>query len=202
MIVIGLTGGIGMGKSAAASILERRGLPVIDTDELARELVEPGQPALEEIRVAFGDSIIEPGGHLRRDELAKIVFADASKREQLEAILHPRIRERWMREVDRLREQGREAAVVVIPLLFETGAQSSFTNIICTACSETTQRSRLEARGWSAQAISQRMQSQLPINEKMTRSHFVVWTEASLEVHEQQLERIRQTLSLKANRDG
>ncbi|MCI0362854.1 MAG: dephospho-CoA kinase, partial [Phycisphaerales bacterium] len=80
MIVIGLTGGVGMGKSTAADLLARCGLPVIDTDELAREIIEPGQPALGEIRVHFGDSFIDEAGRLRRSELAKAVFNDSEKR--------------------------------------------------------------------------------------------------------------------------
>src|SRR5262245_50564697 len=103
MIVIGLTGGVGMGKSASASILARRGLSVIDTDELARELVRPGEPALIEISNAFGPGMIDGAGELCRGEVAKIVFNDPEKRKQLESILHPRIRERWVAQIEQLR---------------------------------------------------------------------------------------------------
>jgi dephospho-CoA kinase len=196
MIVIGLTGGVGMGKSTAAAILARRGLPVIDTDELARELVQRGQPAVAEISKTFGEGVVDGAGELRRGELAKIVFGDAAKRKQLEAILHPRIRERWLAQLEKYQAQGRPAAVVVIPLLFETDAQQHFTRIICVACSAVTRRARLAARGWSNEAIDQRIASQWPVEKKIAASHFVVWTEGSLDLHEQQLHRILNTLRL------
>lgn len=196
MIVIGLTGGVGMGKSTAAAILARRGLAVIDTDELARELVQRGQPALAEISKAFGDEIIDGAGELRRDQLAKGVFADPAKRKQLEAILHPRIRERWLAQLEKHRVEGRAAAVVVIPLLFETDATKHFTHMVCVACSTATQRARLAARGWTEEAINQRIASQWPIEKKIAASNFVIWTEGSLDLHEQQLERILDTLQI------
>lgn len=196
MTVIGLTGGVGMGKSTAAEILARRGLPVIDTDALARELVEPGQPALAEIRVAFGDSVFDEQGHLRRGELAKLVFSEPAKRQQLEAILHPRIRERWLQQISTWRSEAKPAAVVVIPLLFETAAETHFNHIICVACSEATQRTRLATRGWTPEQTNQRIASQLPAEEKITRSNFLIWTEPSLQIHEQQLDRILATLAL------
>src|SRR6185369_9293530 len=100
MITIGLTGGIGMGKTTAASLLRERVIPVIDTDVLARQVVEPGQPAWDEIRQSFGEEILGPDGQLRRDDLARQVFSDEARRRQLEAIVHPRIRERWQAEVE------------------------------------------------------------------------------------------------------
>jgi dephospho-CoA kinase len=196
MTVIGLTGGVGMGKSTAATVLARRGLPVIDTDELARELVQRGQPALAEISKAFGAEMIDGAGELRRDELASVVFADPAKRKQLEAILHPRIRERWLAELQKHRAEARPAAVVVVPLLFETDATKHFTHIICVACSPATQRARLAARGWTAEAMEQRIASQWPIEKKIATSNFVVWTEGSLDLHEQQLDRILNSLAL------
>src|SRR5437763_797300 len=95
MKTIGLTGGVGMGKSACAQLLAARGAAVMDTDELARQVVQPGQPALAEVVEMFGRDIIAPDGQLKRDALAEIVFADAAARKKLEDILHPRIRERW-----------------------------------------------------------------------------------------------------------
>ena len=145
MIRIGLTGGIGMGKSTAAALLAAQGFPVVDTDDLARDIVEPGQPALADIRACFGPGVIAEDGSLRRDEVAKIVFADQEKRRQLEAILHPRIRECWQSSLKRWREAGAAAGVVVIPLLFETGAEKEFDRVLCTACTAGTQMKRLQA---------------------------------------------------------
>jgi dephospho-CoA kinase len=196
--VIGLTGGIGMGKSTAADLLERRGLPVVDTDQLAREVVEPGQPAWQEIQKRFGAEVFDESGKLRRDELARRVFAEPALRHELEAIVHPRIRERWLAQVEQWRAQGRPHVVVVIPLLFEIKAEGQFDTIICVACTAVSQHQRLRARGWSAEQIEQRLGAQWPINKKMELSHFVVWTEASVNEHAEQLDRILKTLDAKA----
>ncbi|MCX6895640.1 MAG: dephospho-CoA kinase [Verrucomicrobia bacterium] len=190
MKVYGLTGGIGMGKSTAAGFLHERGIPVVDTDELARQLVQPGQPALAEITAAFGAEILSAAGELRREELARLVFADAAARKRLEAILHPRIRDRWLAQIVEWRTAGSAAAVVVIPLLFETGAESNFDKIICVACSAATQRERLLARGWTAEQISQRIAAQWPVEKKMALAHHVVWTEGDSTVLAAQLARI------------
>src|SRR5205807_8016228 len=95
MRLLGLTGGIGMGKSASDKLLRERGVPVVDTDLLAREVVAPGQPALAAVQRSFGEQILGSDARRRRDELARQVFADASARQRLEAILHPRIRALW-----------------------------------------------------------------------------------------------------------
>lgn len=190
MKVIGLTGGVGMGKSTTDKFLRSRSVPVVDTDLLAREIVEPGQPALSEVRQAFGDGVIGPDGRLKRGELARRVFADAAARQQLESILHPRIRALWQQQIERWRAENKPVAVVVIPLLFETNAQESFDAIICVACTAATQTERLLARGWTPEQARQRVASQWPAGEKMAKADFVIWTEGSLETHEQQLERI------------
>src|ERR1041385_7474495 len=113
-----------MGKSTAAQLLSQRGVSVVDTDVLARRVVEPGQPALAEVQRIFGPDIVAPDGRLRRDELARIVFADPVARQKLEDILHPRTRPLGRDQVVPCRTQGRPLAVVVIPLLFETTPQA------------------------------------------------------------------------------
>jgi dephospho-CoA kinase len=190
MKVCGLTGGVGMGKSTAAGFFRARRVPVVDTDDLARQLVQPGQPALAEIRGQFGNDIITPDGQLCREELAQIVFADAAARQKLEAILHPRIRECWSARIETWRCENHPLAVVVIPLLFETRAESSFNKIICVACSAATQRERLLARGWVPRQIEQRLAAQWPVEQKIARADFVVWTDGTLDVHTQQLEQV------------
>jgi dephospho-CoA kinase len=190
MNVIGLTGGIGMGKSTSAELLSQRGLPVVDTDQLARQVVEPGQPALEEIKEYFGADMLDARGHLRRDQLARRVFAQETHRLRLEAIVHPRIRALWLARVEAWRAEKAESVVVVIPLLFETNAESYFDTMICVACSARTQQKRLLERGWTAEQIEQRVRAQWPIEKKMLASHFVVWTEDGLDTHAEQLDRI------------
>ena len=190
MTVIGLTGGIGMGKSTSASLLEQRLIPVVDTDELARQVVEPGQPALTEIAAAFGSSMISREGSLRREELARVVFADTGKRQQLEAILHPRIRKLWLAQIERWKSERRPRGVVVIPLLFETSSAANFDSIVCVACSDASQRQRLHARGWTNEQMEQRIAAQWPTQKKMDYSNYVVWTESGMDTHAAQLERI------------
>jgi dephospho-CoA kinase len=190
MKVFGLTGGVGMGKSAAAGILRAHGAQVVDTDELARQLVEPGRPALAEIKKEFGDGIISSDGGLKRGELARIVFADAATRKKLEEILHPKIRERWLAQIEVWRKENCKLAVVVIPLLFETQAESQFDKIICVACSTASQRKRLSERGWTPEQIRQRIAAQMHVDQKIARSDFVVWTDGALDLHEEQLGRI------------
>jgi dephospho-CoA kinase len=194
MKTCGLTGGVGMGKSTTAQFLRERGAQIIDTDRLARELVQPSQPALAKIQNVFGKEIISADGQLRRDELAKIVFADSTAREKLEAILHPRIRERWLAQVETWRRENCALAVVVIPLLFETRAESHFDKILCVACSANSQRERLLARGWTPEQIQQRIAAQMPVEQKIARSNFVIWTEGNMKNHLAQLDRILEKL--------
>jgi len=179
-----------MGKSTAAQLFRERGAQVVDADELARRLVEPGQPALAEIQAVFGQNVVAPDGRLRREALAQIVFADPIARKQLEAILHPRIREGWLAQLETWRKAGAELAVVVIPLLFETKAESHFNKTVCVACSAANQHQRLLERGWTLEQIQQRIAAQWPVEHKIAVADFVVWTDGSLEVHARQIERI------------
>ena len=194
MKVWGLTGGVGMGKSTAARTLRACGVPVVDTDDLARQFVQPGEPALAEIKTFFGKDMVASDGQLRRDELARIVFFDDVARHKLEAILHPRIRQGWLAQIEAWRKDNHPVAVVVIPLLFETQAESHFEKTICVACSPTAQLERLAARGWDADQTRQRIAAQLPVEQKIARSHYVIWAEGLLEVQHQQIEKILQKL--------
>lgn len=190
MKTFGLTGGIGMGKSTAAQILRDRGVAIVDTDDLARQVVAPGEPALAEISQTFGADLIDAAGQLKRGALANIIFADETARTRLEVILHPRITALWKARLQSWREDGRAAAVVVIPLLFETKVETEFDAVICVACSDATQHERLGARGLSAEQVQQRIAAQLPVAEKMQRANYVVWSEGTVEMLAQQLARI------------
>ena len=183
MTRLGLTGGIGMGKSTAAELLAKRGAKVSDSDQLARELVEPGQPALAEIAGAFGDDVLQEDGSLDRAKMAALVFNDSTAREKLEGILHPRIREAWQARLDGWAAAGEQLAVAVIPLLFETRAEANFDRTVCVACSPEAQRERLRERGWSDDQISSRLEAQMAVDEKMKRSDPVVWTDGTIEAH-------------------
>jgi dephospho-CoA kinase len=189
-----------MGKSTAADILAQLGVPSIDTDVIAREVVAPGQPALEAVRASFGDDVINPDGSLNRSEMARRVFHDPHVRKRLEAILHPRIREVWLARANNWRRENRPAGIVVIPLLFETDASGEFDATVCVACSAATQKARLLTRGWTEEHVTQRIQSQLAIAVKMERSTYVTWSEGTLDVLRAQLAQVLRNLGLEAPR--
>ena len=141
--IVGLTGGIASGKSFVADGFAALGASVVDTDVVAREVVEPGQPALDEIRQRFGDGVIAEDGTLNRRRLRDIVFRDDEERRALEAILHPRIRAATMEQA--ARSDG-PYVIIVVPLLFESPMRSEMDRILVVDCSEETQLERLMAR--------------------------------------------------------
>ncbi|MET0067665.1 MAG: dephospho-CoA kinase [Candidatus Thiodiazotropha sp.] len=143
MLVIALTGGIGSGKSAVSQHLETLGVPVIDADVLAHQLVKPGQPALLEIQSVFGEQMIGEAGQLNRSALREVVFSDPRQRKRLEAILHPRIRETMQAWIAR---QQAPYVVLVIPLLFETGQTTLADRILVVDCEEPLQIERVMKR--------------------------------------------------------
>ena len=177
--VLGLTGGVGMGKSTAARLLKKAGLPVVDSDDLAREAVQPGTEGLAEIADEFGEGFLKPNGSLDRDKMASTVFQDKAVRKRLEAIIHPRVRAVWENRIEQWREQKRPVGVVVIPLLFEVGVQDSFDAVLCVASTASTQRSRLRGRNWSDAQIAARIAAQMDIAQKMDLADHVLWNEGT-----------------------
>lgn len=143
VLVVGLTGGIGSGKTAVSDRFAQRGVPVIDTDQLARELVAPGQPALAEIVAEFGTACLDADGHLHRAHLRERVFADPAARRRLETILHPRIRA-LVRE--RVATLTTSYCLVVIPLLVETGMTDLVDRVLVVDAPEAEQIRRVMAR--------------------------------------------------------
>lgn len=186
MIRLGLTGGVGMGKSTASQFLNDLGFKVADTDDIARKLVEPDKPALKDIVKAFGKEVLQDNGELNRKKAAEIVFSDDSKRLKLEEILHPLIRENWELRLNDWSLENEKLGVVVIPLLYETECERYFDKVVCMACSKDIQRQRLRHRGWSDLEIDQRIKAQLLIEEKMSRADYVVWTNGTVDTHAKQ----------------
>ena len=146
MIRIGLTGGAGAGKSTCARLLAAQGCHVLDTDDLARSFTEPGHPCLKQITEAFGAGLLDAEGRLRRGALAQLVFADPDKLRTLESILHPPIRAAWQEALQDWDKAGASAGCVIIPLLYETAAETAFAVVIAVGCSSGTQRGRLLGR--------------------------------------------------------
>ena len=185
--VLGLTGGVGMGKSTAARLLKKAGLPVVDSDDLAREVVQPGTDALAEIAAEFGEGFLNTDGSMNRVKMASTVFQDDAARKRLEAIIHPRVRVGWEKQIEQWREQKRPVGVVVIPLLFEVDLQDSFDAVLCVACTANTQRARLRERNWSDDQIADRIAAQMDIAQKMNLADHVLWNEGTLEQLGEQL---------------
>ena len=143
MYVVGLTGGIASGKTAVSDRFAELGVPIIDTDVIARELVEPGQPVLQEVAVAFGQKILTEEGRLRRRKLREIIFSDPAKQDLLEGILHPAIRAEARRQVE---EVESDYCMVVIPLLAESGHFDWLDRVLVVDVPESVQIKRLVAR--------------------------------------------------------
>ena len=188
--VIGITGGVGMGKSTAAKLLREQGVPVLDSDDIAREVVAVGEPALMEISEIFGADFLNAKGQLDRAKMAAHIFGNDAEREKLETIIHPRVRERWLAQMETWRADDVPLGVVVIPLLFEVGAEAEFDFIICVACTGNTQRERLRVRGWDDAQIAARIAAQMDVAQKIERADQVMWTEGDVGLLREQLQRI------------
>jgi dephospho-CoA kinase len=171
---IALTGGIGSGKSTVARMLAERGAVIVDADAIAREIVEPGQPALVEIRAAFGDGIITADGRLDRARLAAIVFSDSEALARLNAITHPRIAER---SAELLAAAPAESVVVYdMPLLVEQGddALRGWDAIVVVDCPDDLRLARLIARGLAPEDAERRLRAQASREERLAAADVVV----------------------------
>jgi dephospho-CoA kinase len=181
MLRVGLTGGIATGKSFCLKRFARLGVPVIDADRIAREVVAPGSAALESIRARFGSSIIAADGNLNRGALAGIVFTDRAARADLESIIHPEVYRRindWFAN----QRPGTRFAIADIPLLFETGHEHDFDSVIVCACEPFEQLRRLMERdGLSEGDARARLAAQWPIAEKIARADHVIRTDGTYE---------------------
>jgi dephospho-CoA kinase len=185
---IGLTGGIASGKSMVAAMFAALGVPVIDTDVIAREVVQRGEPALQEIERQFGPEVITAEGQLDRRRLREIVFADERKREALEAILHPRIRDAAVRQSG---EAGGEYQVIVVPLLVESPMRHWMDRVLVVDCSEETQLQRLLGRDAESQEQARRMiAAQASREERLAIADDVIGNDGTKAEAEEQVEKL------------
>ena len=195
MLLVGLTGGIGSGKSTVARMLEKRGAVVFDADLLAREAVEPGTPGHAAVIERFGADVLAPGGELDREALASIVFADPSARRDLEGIVHPEVRRLFAEGA----EAYRDTDVVVVfsaPLLVETGMHTAFEILVVVSATVATQIERLmRQRGMSESSIRARIEAQAPLEDKAAVADFLVDNEGTLDELESQVDRLWNDLS-------
>lgn len=177
---IGITGGLATGKSMVASLFRELGAIVFSADEIAREVLAPGTPALQEIVVRFGPEMLRPDGTLDRARLGALIFANPEARRALEAITHPRILALMKERIQSaLNKHGRDALIAAeVPLLYEVGMEDWFDAILVVAASEQTQIDRLRVRdGLSEAEARQRIACQMPLTEKIARADYVVWNE-------------------------
>jgi dephospho-CoA kinase len=194
---VGLTGGLGTGKSTVSQMLVKRGIPVIDADRIAREVVEPGGPALPGIIQAFGPGILQPDGSLDRVSVARLVFGNPAKLAQLETLIHPFVQREMQAQKKQLKDAGHLWAVYDVPLLFEKNLRSQFDYVIVVSVTDAeTQMSRLRARnGWNDEEIQKRLSSQLRIAEKAAQADFVIYNDADLSALEKKVDTMVQMLN-------
>jgi dephospho-CoA kinase len=168
MLRLGLTGGIASGKSAVAAMLREKGFSVLDADSLAHKLIEPGQPAYNEVLQEFGQEVLAPGGRIDRAKLSAIVFQDRAKLDRLNAIVHPRVGEFVFRQFEEWQRAGtRDAAFVEAALLIESGIHKKLDGLVVAWCEPEQQLQRLLDRGLSESEARRRIAAQLPVEEKL-----------------------------------
>ena len=198
MLLVGLTGGIGSGKSTIARMLEERGAVVFDADVLAREAVAPGTPGHEAVVERFGANVLSPGGELDRDALAAVVFADPAARRDLEAIVHPEVRRLFAEGCDAYRDSD-SVIVFSAPLLVETGMHSAFDVLIVVSAPVETQIERLlRDRGMSEEQARARIDAQAPLEEKAAVADVLVDNDGPLEELDGQVDRVWSDLRARA----
>ncbi|THH31126.1 hypothetical protein EUX98_g3070 [Antrodiella citrinella] len=175
MLVVGLTGGIATGKSTVSTLLKAHNVPIIDADLIARQVVQPGTPALERIVQAFGADILLPDGYLNRAKLGTIVFNNDAKRRVLNGIVHPAVRKAMFWAVAKYWFQGERLCVLDVPLLIEGGLWKLMGKIIVVYCSSEIQLQRLMKRDNSSRSdASARLNSQIPIADKLEYADIVL----------------------------
>jgi dephospho-CoA kinase len=190
VLLVGLTGGIGSGKSTVARMLENRGAVVFDADVLARRAVEPGTPGHDAVVARFGADVLAPGGALDREALASIVFSDPSARRDLETIVHPEVRRLLAEGCEAYRDTDR-VVVFSAPLLVETGMHTAFEVLVVVATPVQTQVERLlRDRAMSEEQARARIAAQAPIEEKALAADVVLDNDGTLGELEEQVDRL------------
>ncbi len=173
--VIGLTGGIATGKSSVGRFFQKKGALLIDADQLSREAVQPGSPALEKVSAAFGSSVLAPDGTLDRKHLRKLVFSDSAKRRQLEAILHPDIKRRAEEQIAHAAAEGHRIVVYMAPLLLEAGAADRVDEVWVVTVRPEIQIERLISRDAISRDEALRIvASQMPLADKERLGRIVI----------------------------
>jgi len=195
-LLVGLTGGIGTGKSTVSRMLRDLGCLIIDADLLAREVVEPGEPAYDKIVAEFGKQILEADGLIDRKKLGALVFTDPAKRKRLEGFTHPEIRRRQAGILAELMTEGFEGiAIFDAALLIETGGARNMDRLVVVSAVEAVQVRRLMLRDDISEAAArERVRSQMPLSLKVKQAHYVVDNSGSREETERRVREVHQAL--------
>ena len=188
MLRMGLTGGIASGKSVVAALLREMGFPALEADVVAHLLIEPGQPAHDEVLRAFGNGLVGVDGRIDRGKLAEIVFADPMKLVRLNKIIHPRVEQAVYRQFEDWRRQGVcDAGFVVAALLVEAGYAKNLDGMVVVFCQPQQQLERLLARGMSEADAKRRIAAQMPVEEKLRHATEKIDCSGAMEVTREQV---------------
>jgi dephospho-CoA kinase len=202
VLLVGLTGGIGSGKSTVAAMLERRGAVVLDADDLARMAVEPGTPGHARVVEEFGSGILAPGGEIDRERLADVVFADPEARRRLESIVHPDVARLFAETLDAYRDTD-SIVVYVVPLLVERSLQAAFDVIVVISASPEVRLARLmTGRRMDEKDARDRMAAQLSDEERERAGNVVIRNEGTLDDLENVVDELWNDLRSRDRRRG
>ena len=189
MLRYGLTGGIASGKSTVAAILRELGFPVLEADRMAHQVIEPSQPAYDEVRSFFGDAILGPDRRIDRSRLAAIVFDDREKLNQLNAIIHPRVEQEMVRQFAELESRGQHAAAFIeAALIFEAELHKRLDGVVVVWCLPEQQITRLIERGVSEAEARRRIAAQMPVADKLALATEKIDCSGTLEETRRQVE--------------
>ncbi|OQV24759.1 putative Dephospho-CoA kinase domain-containing protein [Hypsibius exemplaris] len=198
MFLVGLTGSVGTGKSTVSQVLLSLGVPIIDADAIARDVVVPNTSAWKKLRASpdFGPVYFHEDGELNRDAVAQKVFNDPEARRQLEAIVHPEIRMEMIRRIIRLALHGHSFVILDVPLLYEKSPLLPFCHkVVVVTCSRAKQIERLKRRTrWSEEEILSRIAAQLPVEEKAKRADIVIDNNGTIDNTERQINKVYRSL--------
>lgn len=202
MLLVGLTGGIGSGKSEVSRLLAARGAVIVDADLIAREVVEPGSPGLAAVVAEFGPEVLTADGALDRDKVAAVVFADPDARARLNGIIHPLVGARTMERIAAAGEADPHAVVVNdVPLLLEAGLQDRYDAVVVVATQPATQISRLvQQRGMAEADAAARIAAQAPVADKVAVADYVIQNDGDRDELAREVEQVWDDLAARAGR--
>jgi len=195
-LLVGLTGGVATGKSTVSAMFAALGCLIIDADRLAREVVEPGQPAYAQIVSAFGRGVLRPDGGIDRKALGTVVFADPAARERLESFTHPAIRDRIRARLAELGAAGFEGVVILdAPVMVESGDSRDVDRLVVVTADEPAQVARQQARdGLGAEDARRRIRSQMPLDEKAQLADYLIDNSGELAATEARVREVHRAL--------